>query len=116
MDPPFKNPSTIEYYARHLNQWHDGGWLFIRADSKIALDTPCVQQGWDDKDLSPEEQEEFDRRIPELGYRPFLEWGQLSDIVGNLEDQKPDFTELDLGQAISFYWERDAFIDLATGG
>ena len=115
MEPQFKNPSTLGYYARHLNQWHDGGWLFIRADSKVAFDTPCYLQAWDDKDLSPEEQEEFDRRIPELGYRLFLEWGQLSEIADNLEDQKPDFNDSDLEKAILFYWRRDAFIDLTAG-
>ncbi len=115
MDPQFKGPSTLGRYARRLNQWHEGGWLFIRDDSKVSLETLCVQQAWDDKDLSPEEQEEFDQCIPELGYHYFLEWGQLSDIVGNLEDQRPDFTDSDLEKAILFYWQRDAFIDLAVG-
>jgi hypothetical protein len=58
MEPQFKNPSTIGHYTRNLNSWLDGGWLFIRADAKIALDTPCVLQGWVGKELSPEEQEE----------------------------------------------------------
>ena len=114
MDSFFKNPSTIEHYARHLNEWHDGGWLFIRAGATVALDSHCVLQAWNDTDLSPEEQDEMDSRIPALGYRRFLEWGQLSDILGNLEDQKRDFTDSDLEKAIVFYWQHDAFIDLAA--
>lgn len=112
MEPQFSTPSTIGFYARHLDQWRDGGWLFIRADATVTLDTPCVLQAWNAKDLSPEEQEQFERLIPELGYQYFLEWGQLADIVGNLEQQNPKFTDVDLEKAIIFYWERDAFIDL----
>ena len=64
--------------------------------------------------MSPEEQDEMDQAVAALDYVPLLELGQLSDVVGNLAEQRPAFSDDDQGRAIRYYWENDAFIDLAS--
>jgi hypothetical protein len=113
MEPQFKPPRPLREFVPDVNAWWDGGWLFIRDDEpKIHLGISCYQQDWDDRALSPEEQDEMEVRLDSLGYSSFLEWGQLSCIVENLAQQRPQFSEDELERAIRYYWENDAFIDL----
>ena len=44
------------------------------------------------------------------GFQSFLCDGQLREIIGNLVEQRADFTRADLERAIVFYWRHDAFI------
>lgn len=112
MNLPLKPASTIGYFAKNLESWNHGSLLFIPIAAPIAFDTPCFQQDWHAKDLSPEEQDDLDDQISAKGLRYFLLWGQLSEIVENLRMQKPVFSDAELLKAIQFYWDRDAFIDL----
>ena len=108
--PKFKSPKSLAHYAHNLKAWENGGWLYIRGD-EISLDTPCLLQDWDERDLTEEEQDELDVVLSKQGYRAFLEWSLLSEIVSNLGAQKPDFDDIWLLRAIGYYWKFDAFID-----
>jgi hypothetical protein len=113
MQPRFKPPRPLRDYVADLPSWCDAGWLYVADDDRqITLDTPCHLRDWDDLELSEEEQNDIADQIPGLGLREFFEWGQLEDIVENLREQRPDFSEDDLERAIQFYYEWDAFIDL----
>ena len=115
MQPRFKPARPLRHYATDLQSWYDGGFLYIPDDDQdLTLDTPCHLQDWDDLELSEEEQDEIADQIPALGLREFFCWGQLADIVENLKEQRPNYSEEDLQRAIQYYYEWDAFIDLET--
>ncbi|MEM1356316.1 MAG: hypothetical protein AAGC72_12305 [Planctomycetota bacterium] len=111
-DLPFKPESTIGQYAKLAPSFEEDGWLYIVKNTAVSIDTPCYLQDWDGRDLSPEEQDELEVKIRESGYRLFLLWSQVNDILENLKQQKADFSDEDLSRAISFYYERDAFITI----
>ena len=112
MQLPLKEASAVGYFAKHLDTWRLGQWLFVPANAEIELDTPCYQQDWDHRDLSPEEQNQIDDVIRSSGLRPFFEWQQINMVVENLRMQKQDYSDSDLIRAIRHYWEHDAYIVL----
>lgn len=89
-------------------------WLYISSESAaIELDTPCYPLVVDESGLSPEEQDELDVYPETVGLKCFLSLTQLEDIADNLRQQRPNFSNQDLLNAINFYWSRDAFINLS---
>ncbi|MGB1124195.1 MAG: DUF7716 domain-containing protein [Phycisphaeraceae bacterium] len=110
MELPFKKTSTIGWFARNLAEWQSDGWLFIPKEQSLGLDTPCFLQGWNSRELSPEEQDDLDDQVQKAGLRSFLEWGQIDMIIGNLQAQRPNYSESELLKAIQHYWDRDAYI------
>jgi len=89
-------------------------WLYVSSESAaIELDTPCHPLVVDESELSPEEQDELDAYPETVGLRCFLCLTQLGDIAENLRQQRPNFSNHELLNAINFYWSRDAFIDLS---
>jgi hypothetical protein len=91
-------------------------WLYIPLDVKqIEAETPCRACIVESAELSPEEQDELDEYPETVGLKCFLCLSQLEDIVSNLRQQRPSFSERDLMAAINFYWSNDAFIDVRGG-
>ncbi len=89
-------------------------WLYISSESAaIELDTPCQPLVVDESGLSPEEQDELDAYPEMVGLRCFLCLTQLEDIADNLRQQRPNFSNQELLNAINHYWSRDAFINLS---
>lgn len=89
-------------------------WLYIPASiTVIAHETPCYATTFNTRDLSPEEQDEFDLQTEREKIRCFFNREQLEDIRANLEAQRPGFPAELLVSAIDFYWKHDAFIDLS---
>ena len=78
---------------------------------QIEAETPCRACVVESTELSPEEQDELDVYPETVGLKCFLCLSQLEDIVSNLREQRPSFSERDLMAAINFYWSNDAFID-----
>jgi len=88
-------------------------WLYIPLGvEQIEADTPCRACIVENKELSPEEQDELDEYPETVGLKCFLCLSQLEGIVSNLRQQRPSFSERDLMAAINFYWSNDAFIDV----
>jgi hypothetical protein len=91
-------------------------WLYIPLRVKqIEAETPCRACIVEGTELSPEEQDELDEYPETVGLKCFLCLSQLQDIVSNLRQQRPSFSERDLMAAINFYWSNDAFIDVRGG-
>jgi hypothetical protein len=82
---------------------------------QIEAETPSRACTVESTELSPEEQDELDEYPETVGLKRFLCLSQLQDIVSNLRQQRPSFSERDLMAAINFYWSNDAFIDLRGG-
>jgi len=88
-------------------------WLYIPLGVKqIDAETPCRACIVEGTELSPEEQEELDEYPETVGLKCFLCISQLREIVSNLREQRPSFSDRDLTAAINFYWGNDAFIDV----
>ena len=105
----FGSPQPLK---RFLETMHSlpAQWLYIPLGVKqIEAETPCracIVEG------SPEEQDQLDEYPETVGLKCFLCLSQLEDIVSNLREQRPSFSERDLMAAINFYWSNDAFIDV----
>ena len=94
---------------------HPDQWLYISSESAaVELDTPCHPLVVDGSGLSSEEQDELDVYPKTVGLTCFLCLTQLEDVAHNLRQQRPQFSEQELLNAINYYWHRDAFINLPT--
>lgn len=113
---PFEKPRPLRDILSRLSELPSYVWLYIPASlTDITLDTACYANTVDARDLSPDEQDEFDVLAERTGMRCFFCRSQLEDIRANLTFQRPDFTLEQFLVAIDFYWRHDAFIDLSIG-
>jgi hypothetical protein len=64
------------------------------------------------RDWSNEEIDEFEDSLINNGYCYLLNMDQIEDVIDNLMQQKALPSEQELLEAIIFYYERDAFIDI----
>jgi len=112
---PFEQPKPLRDFLGQLSALPRHNWLYIPASvTDITLDTPCYATTLISRDLSPDEQDEFDALAERTGLRCFFYRDQLEDILANLRLQRVDFTPELFTEAIDFYWRHDAFIDLST--
>ena len=112
---PFEHPRPLRDILSRLSELPHHNWLYISASvTDITPDTPCYATTFDSRDVSPEEQDEFDSLAERTGMRCFLCRDQLEGIRANLGLQRPEFSLVQFITAIDFYWRHDAFIDLST--
>lgn len=112
---PFEQPRPLRDFLSRLAELPRQIWLYIPASvTDITLDTPCYATTFDSRDLSPEEQDEFDSLAEQAEMRCFFYRDQLEDIRANLKLQCADFSLDQFTSAIDFFWRHDAFIDLST--
>src|SRR5262245_14489624 len=106
--PPQPSKRVLETLRAHPEQW-----LYVPSGVKqIEAGTPCRACIVDGKELSPEEQDELEDYPETIGLKCFLSLSQLEDIISNLKQQRPSFSEHDLMAAINHYWRHDAFINV----
>src|SRR5262245_44944280 len=111
----FGPPQSLKRFLTTMHGLPDQ-WLYIPLSVKqIEAETPCRARIVDGTELSSQEQDELDVYPETVGLKCFLSLSQLEDIVSNLQQQRPSFSERDLMAAINFYWSRDAFIDVRGG-
>ena len=112
---PFEQTRHLRDILVRLDELQWYVWLYIPASvTGITLDTPCCPTTFDSREISLDEQDEFDLLTERKGIRCFFCRQQLEDIRFNLDSQCPDFSLEQLVRAIDFYWRHDAFIDLST--
>ena len=105
-------PQPLKHFLESLQSLPDQ-WLYIRSGAmQIEAQTPCRACIAKGTELSPEEQDELDEYPATIGLTCFLCLSQLEQIINNLRQQRPSFSEHDLMAAINFYWRHDAFIDV----
>lgn len=106
-------PQPLSDFLRCLGEMPRHWWLHIPQDvTHIDLSTPCRPYLINTRDISPEEADELDAYPNSIGLKGFLNPDQLEDIVDNLRQQRPHFSEIQLLAAINYYWNHDAFINL----
>ncbi|MEL4287072.1 hypothetical protein AAEH79_19390 [Shewanella xiamenensis] len=64
------------------------------------------------RDLSDAEIDAFEDGLSRSDYGYLLNTDQIEDVIANLKQQKAQPSEQELLEAIIFYYERDAFIDI----
>ena len=64
------------------------------------------------RDLSDDEIDAFEDSLGRSDYGYLLSMDQIEDVIDNLKQQKAQPSEQELLEAIIFYYERDAFIDI----
>jgi len=111
---PFEQPRPLGGFLARLSDLPRHVWLYIPASAtNITLDMACLATTFNSRDLSPEEQDEFDSLTVSSGIRCFVCRDQLEEIRANLGLQRPDFSVEEFVTAIDHYWRHDAFIDLS---
>jgi hypothetical protein len=112
---PFEQPKPLRDFLSQLSELPRHIWLYIPASvTNITSDMPCYATTFDSRDLSPEEQDEFDLTAERTAKRCFFYRDQLEEIRANLGLQCPSFSLEQFIAAIDFYWKHDAFIDLSA--
>jgi hypothetical protein len=111
---PFENPRPLREFLARLAGLPRHCWLYVPTTvTEITLETPCYATRFDSRDLSPEEQDEFDSFVEQTGMRSLLCVPQLEEVQANLNIQHPEFSLGNLADAVDFYWKHDAFVDLS---
>jgi len=106
------NPKKLIEWLSNSGNYPGDGRLYVKSDEKsITKDTLCWPGVVEDIELSDEEYEEMEAWIEENDFRAFLGKEQLEDIISNLAQQLEEYSEIQLIDAVNFYWLNDAFID-----
>ena len=90
-------------------------WLVYQDTAEnetLQLTTQLLPIVDDLRDWSNEEIDEFEDSLINNGYCYLLNMDQIEDVIDNLKQQKAQPSEQELLEAIIFYYERDAFIDI----
>ncbi|WP_412523435.1 hypothetical protein [Shewanella chilikensis] len=102
----------LDWWMRNLHEMSRDIWLWISSKTeKLSPETVCFIVD-DGIDLSAEEQDQTDVDLENSGLMCFFFKDQLEDIQLNLKAQKSNYDSCDLYEALNYYWENDAFIDL----
>lgn len=102
----------LSYFIDHIDE-QTFGWLYIRGDTDaIELSMDCYPAEIDSRDVSEEEMDALHSAWHAAGFQSFLCDDQIQEIIGNLDQQRSDYTPADLERAIDFFWKHDAFIAL----
>ena len=108
-------PMPLSYFLEHLESLPRDAWLLIpRVADDIRFDTPCRPRLVSTRDLSEDEANDLDNYFDTAGLKYFFLRDQLEDIVDNLRQQDPAFSEHNLLTAINYYWHHDAFVVLSA--
>lgn len=77
--------------------------IYIPKDSQCELNDDCLLMNYDDDN---------DKKYSH--YKYFLGVYDIVDIVSNLSQQNPSYSINDVINAIKYYYENDAFINLSV--
>lgn len=106
-------PQPLSDFLQRLGEIPRHWWLHIpQGVTRIDLSTPCRPCLIDTCDISPEEADDLYEYPKKVGLKGFLSPDQLEEIISNLWQQQPQFSEGQLVAAINYYWIHDAFINL----
>ena len=106
----FSPPQPLKRFLDELGVLPDQ-WLYIPlGTTRFEANTPCRARIVDVTELSPEEQDELDAYPEAIGLQCFLSLTQLEEVLTNLRQQHPAYSENDLLIAVHYYWRHDAFI------
>jgi len=104
----------LDWWINNLEIMPRDIWLWIPSETEVLRpDTQCYVVD-DGAELSPEEQDQRDIDLEDCGLACFFCKDQLEDIEQNLKQQKSDYDQRDLYEALNVYWENDAFIQLGS--
>jgi hypothetical protein len=113
----FDEAKRLGFFVGNLSVLPDHAWLYISTSAaEVTLDTLCLPTITPSRDMTDEECELLEKSASTAGLKCFLCRAQLEDVVSNLREQCPRFTEADLSIAINHYWKNDAFIHWPIAG
>lgn len=106
-------PKSIREWVKYDGEFPGDGCLYVKSDElTISMDTLAWPEDFDPGNYSQDDYDQFDQWLNKNSYRPFLGKEKIEDVVENLKQQKPRFSENRLLQALVCYWSTDAFIQL----
>ena len=112
----FGPPESLQCWIRKcVEQPGLSYWLVYQEldeGESLQLTTPLFPIVNDMRDLSDDEIDAFEDSLGRSDYGYLLNTDQIEDVIDNLMQQKALPSEQELLEAIIFYYERDAFIDI----
>lgn len=110
----FSQPRSLQSFLEELGELPSWMWLYVSEDEeRITLSSLCLSTLQDSRELSDEEHDERESAAGKAGIVSFFCRDQLEDIIGNLQAQRSDFSDDQLEKAIQYYWDHDAYIQMA---
>ncbi len=102
-------------WIKHLNQLSDEGRLYVKkVTTVLSIATSCWNELFEPSDFSNDEYENFENWLDDHGYLPLLGTEQIEDVLENLKQQDPHYTDKQAVDALNHYWVNDAFIQVAS--
>ncbi|WNZ63997.1 hypothetical protein QEG98_10045 [Myxococcus sp. MxC21-1] len=89
----------------HINECHWEDFLYAEGRPPWTVETRCVVI----------ERDPYSDELPEaakaLSLVPVLQVSDVKSVVRNAKQQRPDVSTEDLVRALTFYFQKDAYID-----
>ena len=99
---------TLRHVLRNAADFPWNEALFMKKKRAWSLETPCLV--WDPDDVEDDNDDALPLKAIALGMDYILGISAVQDIVSNLKQQKPNFSDLELLKAFVYYYKNDAFI------
>jgi hypothetical protein len=88
--------------------------LYAYIDSSAVISMSSLILIIDDDEEDERDENDEPTYPPSKGYKSFLSVADLQSIKSNLAQQKPNYINSELLEAVKFYYENDAFVLVNT--
>ena len=103
---PFRDTKRLGSVLSNIEALPPDSWLYISESvAEVDANTLCLPISSDSEDP-----EDVERVVRGNGLKEFLSASDLVEVIENLRQQKSTFTELELIEAVNYFWKNDAFI------
>ncbi len=86
--------------------------LYVCIDSSTAISMASLIMIINDDEESERDENDEPMYPRSKGYNSFLSVADLQDVKSNLAEQKPNFIINELIEAVKYYYENDAFVQV----
>jgi hypothetical protein len=86
--------------------------LYVYIDSSTAISMASLIMIINDDEESERDENDEPMYPRSKGYNSFLSVADLQDVKSNLAEQKPNFIINELIEAVKYYYENDAFVQV----
>jgi hypothetical protein len=86
--------------------------LYVYIDSSTAISMASLIMIINDDEESDRDENDEPMYPRSKGYNSFLSVADLQDVKSNLAEQKPNFIINELIEAVKYYYENDAFVQV----
>ena len=102
------------WWIMKLDSMFSEVWLWIPKNiEKLTLETQCTPFD-DSQEIFKNEYADRENDLDKSVLMFLSRKDQLEDVEQNRKEQQPEHTHIDLMQALNYYWENDAFVEISN--